>query len=265
LPKNLAKTQGMEYPHGEMCLCDQEALPAGSGQFTTTHWTVVLQARAGGSTDAHEALSRLCHTYWPPLYAFIRRQGYGPDDAKDLTQEFFYRFLQGDALAQVNPRAGRFRSFLLTCLKHFLANERERACSQRRGGGRPVIPLEGGEAETRYAFEPADHLTPEVLFDRQWAFTLLERTLEGLRQEYAGRDKGVAFEELEGFLPRGRGSASRAELAAKHGITVNAVDVAIHRVRQRFGALLRQQVAETVSSEGEVDEEIRCLISVLGA
>jgi RNA polymerase sigma-70 factor (ECF subfamily) len=182
-----------------------------------------------------------------------------------LTQEFFCRFLQRDSLAHVNPRAGRFRSFLLTCLQHFLANERERARSQRRGGGRPIIPLEGGEAETRYSLEPADHVTPEVLFDRQWAFTVLERALEALRQECGRQDKGVAFQELEGFLPRGRGSVSRVELATKHGISVNAVDVAIHRVRQRFGALLRQQVAETVSSEGEVDEEIRYLISVLGA
>jgi len=184
-----------------------------------------------------------------------------------LTQEFFYRFLQRDSLARVNPKAGKFRSFLLACLKHFLANERERACSQRRGGGCPALPLglEGGEAETRYLIEPADNITPEVLFDRRWAFTVLERTLEALRQERGRQDKGVAFEELEGFLPRGSGSVSRVELAAKYGISVNAVDVAIHRVRQRFGALLRQEVARTVCSEGEVDEEIRCLISVLGA
>jgi len=248
-----------------MCLSNQGSLTAGSGQFTTTHWTVILQARDGGSSEADEALLRLCQAYWPPLYAFIRRQGYGPDDGQDLTQEFFYRFLQRDSLARVNPRAGRFRSFLLACLKHFLANERERACSQRRGGGSPVIPLMGGEAETRYSQEPADNITPEVLFDRHWAFTVLERTLETLRQDCGRQGKGVAFEELEGFLPRGRGSISRVELAAKYGISVNAVDVAIHRVRQRFGALLRQDVARTVGSEGEVDEEIRWLISILGA
>jgi RNA polymerase sigma-70 factor (ECF subfamily) len=248
-----------------MCSSDYGSPPAASGQFPTTHWTVVFQAGKGGSAEAQEALSSLCQTYWPPLYVFIRRQGYGPDEAQDLTQEFFYRFLQRDALTHVNPRAGKFRSFLLTCLKHFLANERERAGSQRRGGGHRVIPLEGGEAETRYSLEPADTATPEVLFDRQWAFTVLERTLAVLRQECGQPDKRVAFEELEGFLPGGRGSASRAELAAKHGISVNAVDVAIHRVRQRFGVRLRQQVAETVASEGEVDEEIRYLISILGA
>jgi DNA-directed RNA polymerase specialized sigma24 family protein len=248
-----------------MCLSDQESLPAGSGQFTTTHWTVVLLAGEGGSAEAHVALSKLCQTYWSPLYAFIRRQGYGPHDAQDLTQEFFYRFLQRDSLAHVKPWAGRFRSFLLACVKHFLSNERERVCTQRRGGGIKVIPLKDGEAETRYSLEPADNMTPDVLFDRQWAFTVLGQTLEALRKECGRQNKGLAFEELEGFLPRGRGSVSRVELAAKHGISVNAVDVAIHRVRQRFGALLRQEVARTVCSEGEVDEEIRCLISVLGA
>jgi RNA polymerase sigma-70 factor (ECF subfamily) len=235
------------------------------GAFRTTHWTVVLAARQQNEPPAREALASLCTTYWYPLYAFVRRQGFAPHEAEDLTQEFFYRFLQRNSLVHVDPTAGKFRSFLLACLKHFLANERERAGSQRRGGGCPAMPLEGGTAETRYSLEPADEVTPEVLFDRHWASALLERTLEALRQEYAGRDRGVAFEELEGFLPRGRGSASRVELAAKHAINVNALGVAIHRLRQRFGALLRQQVAETVASEGDVDEEIRYLISVLGA
>ena len=238
---------------------------AGSGQFTTTHWTVVLQAGEGGSAGAQEALSRLCQTYWPPLYAYIRRQGSPPEDAQDLTQEFFYRFLQRDSLTGVNPGAGKFRSYLLACLKHFLANERERAHAQRRGSGRPTIPLEPGHAETRYSIEPADSLTPDVLFDRHWAFTIIERTLETLRQEYAGRDKGLAFEDIEGFLPQGRGRLSRTELAAKHGINLNAVDVAVHRVRQRFGVLLRHEVTQTVSSESEVEEEIRYLISILGS
>jgi len=236
-----------------------------SGQFTTTHWTVVLQAGESGSTGAQEAMSRLCQTYWTPLYAYVRREGYSPEDARDLTQEFFYRFLQTDALTGVSPAAGKFRSFLLACLKHFLANDRERAHAQRRGGGIPTIPLEPSDAETRYSLEPADDLTPDVLFDRHWAFTVIERTLEVLRSEHATRDKGLAFEDIEGFLPRGRGCASRTELAAKHGMNLNAVDVAIHRVRQRFGALLRREVAQTVSSTSEVDDELRYLISVLGS
>ncbi len=244
---------------------DEEWPVAGSRQFTTTHWTIVLHAGESGSAGAQEALSSLCRTYWPPLYAYIRREGYSPEDARDLTQEFFYRFLQRDSLTGVNPAVGKFRSFLLACLKHFLTNERERVRSQRRGGGCPTVPLETGDAETRYSHEPADGLTPDVLFDRHWAFTVIERTLEALRQDHVGRDKVLPFEEIEGFLPRGRGRASRTELAAKHGINVNTVDVAIHRVRQRFGTLLRREVMQTVSSESEIKEEIRYLISILGA
>ena len=242
--------------------------PAGeSGQFTTTHWTVVLQAGEGGSAEAQDALSRLCQSYWPPLYGYVRREGYPPEDARDLTQEFFYRFLQRDSLTGVNPAVGKFRSYLLACLKHFLANERERAHAQRRGGGLPTIPLEPGDAETRYSLEPSDGLTPDVLFDRHWAFTVIERTLEALRQEHehVGRHQGLAFEDIEGFLPRGRGRASRSELAAKHGMNLNAVDAAIHRGRQRFGALLRREVRQTVSSVSEIEEEIRYLISILGS
>jgi hypothetical protein len=153
----------------------------------------------------------------------------------------------------------------LACLKHFLTNERERAHAQRRGRGLPTIPLESDKAETRYSLEPADGLTPDVLFDRHWAFTVIERTLGALRQEHVGRDMGLGFEDIEGFLPRGRGRASRSELAAKHGINVNAVDAAIYRVRQRFGALLRREVMQTVSSASEVEEEIRYLISLLGS
>src|SRR5512138_3478464 len=138
-----------------------------SGQFTTTHWTVVLQAGAGASVEGQEALAKLCQSYWTPLYAYVRRQGYFPEDARDLTQEFFCRFLRGDSLTGVTPAAGKFRSFLLACLKHFLSNERERGCAQRRGGGIPAIPLRVGDAETRYSAEPADSLTPDVLFDRQ--------------------------------------------------------------------------------------------------
>jgi RNA polymerase sigma factor (sigma-70 family) len=232
--------------------------------FHTTHWTVVMAAGAEGAL-AHEALSSLCSTYWYPLYAFIRRQGATPHEAEDLTQEFFCRILKRDWLANVQPAAGKFRSFLLACLKNFLANERERANAQRRGGGRKPIPLDGETAETRYSLEPADKVTPEVLFERRWAFTLLERTMAKLRQEYSRLEKLDAFEELQGFLPGGQGSASRAELAAKRGVSAGAIDVAVHRLRQQFGALLRENVAQTVSSEAEVEEEIHYLMSVLGS
>jgi RNA polymerase sigma-70 factor (ECF subfamily) len=239
-------------------------VPATAMGFHTTHWTVVLAARDEDSGVAHEALANLCSTYWHPLYAFIRRQGSSPHEAEDLTQEFFLRFVERNRLTNVHPSAGKFRSFLLACLKNFLANERERAQAQRRGGGQPLVPLDGTDAETRYALEPADHLTPEAVFERRWAFAVLERTMAELRREHFTAEKSEQFAELQGFLPCGQGGVSREELAARRGVSVGAIDVAVHRLRQRFGALLRQQVAQTVSSETEVEEEIRYLISVLG-
>ena len=235
-----------------------------TGSFHTTHWTMVLAAREKDGTVAREALASLCSTYWYPLYAFIRRNGVAPHDAEDLTQEFLYRFLERHSLGSVHPAAGKFRSFLLTCLKNFLANEREKASAQRRGGGRPPIPLGSADAQARFAAEPADSRTPESLFDRRWACTVLEKTMAELRREYGAAEKSDLFEALQGFLPCGQGNWSRAELAAKRGMSAGALDVAIHRLRQRFGALLREQVAQTVSSDAEVEEEIRYLITVMG-
>jgi RNA polymerase sigma-70 factor (ECF subfamily) len=232
--------------------------------FQTTHWTVVMAARDRTSGAAEEALASLCQSYWYPLYAFVRRQGTSPEDAQDLTQEFFRSFLERDSLVNVSRAAGRFRSFLLACLKHFLSHERQRARAERRGGGRTAVSLEATTAEARYRMEPPDHSTPEVLFDRRWAWAVLDRTLEDLRLEYTRREQGDLFEDLTGFLPGGKGRASRAELAGRRGVSANAVDVAIHRLRNRFGALLRQRVSQTVAGETEVDEEIRYLMSVLG-
>jgi len=242
----------------------RDDVPTREGTFHTTHWSVVLAAREPGNDAAgREALAHLCSVYWYPLYAYIRRQGVAPADAEDLTQEFFYRFLERDSLRNVAQSRGKFRSFLLACLKNFLANERERASAQRRGGGRVAVPLERGDAETRYALEPADHRTPEAVFERRWVFAVLEGTIAELKRNYATGEKRLLFEDLEGFLPGGRGTPLRAELAAKRGVSVGAIDVAVHRLRQRFGALLREQVAKTVGSESEVEEEIRHLISVL--
>jgi RNA polymerase sigma-70 factor (ECF subfamily) len=225
----------------------------------------VLVAREQDGAAAREALASLCSTYWYPLYAFIRRGGATPHEAEDLTQEFFYRFLERHALQRVQPEAGKFRSFLLACLKNFLSNERESARAQYRGGGRSLVSLDGADAETRYSLEPADNRTPEDIFERRWALAVLERTLKELRREYSVGEKREIFEDLEGFLPGGHGDISRAELAARRGVSVGAIDVAVHRLRQRFGALLREQVARTVSSESEVEEEIHYLMSVLGS
>jgi RNA polymerase sigma factor (sigma-70 family) len=243
----------------------RDTVPATAIGFHTTHWTVVLAARDKEGAGASEALAALCSTYWYPIYAFIRRQGSSPHDAEDLTQEFFSRFLERNALMNVHPTGGKFRSFLLTCLKNFLANERERAQAQRRGGGRVVIPLESTDAETRYSLEPVDNQTPEAIFERRWAFAVLERTMKRLRREFASADKEEFFEQLQGFLPGGGASVSREELAVQRGVSVGAIDVAIHRLRQRFGMLLREEVLQTVSSETELEEEIRHLISMIGS
>lgn len=231
--------------------------------FHTTHWSVVLVARdLDDATQGREALATLCATYWYPLYAYIRRQGATPVEAEDLTQEFFYRFLEGDSLRNVARVNGKFRSFLLTCLKHFLSKQRERAHAARRGGGRAPIPLDA--PESHYALEPADHASPDVLFERRWALTVLQGTLEDLRQEYAHAKKSELFEALKGFLPGCRPTIDRAELAAARNVSAGAIDVAIHRLRQRFGALLRQRVAATVCSEAEVDDELRHLMILVG-
>jgi DNA-directed RNA polymerase specialized sigma24 family protein len=232
--------------------------------FHTTQWTVILNARDNADTVAQECLAQLCATYWYPLYAFVRRQGFDSHEAEDLIQAFFCQFLERKALTRVTPAAGKFRSFLLVCLKHFLANQRERSRAQRRGGGNALVPLELGDAETRYTLEPVDSQTPELTFERRWAFALIEHTVAELKREYARENKGELFEQLQGFLPGGGESATRTELAVQRGVTVGAIDVAIHRLRQRFGVLLREQVARTVSSETEVEEELRHLISVLG-
>jgi RNA polymerase sigma factor (sigma-70 family) len=239
--------------------------PATALGFQTTHWTVVLAAREKGGPAEREALASLCSTYWYPLYAFIRRQGSAPHEAEDLTQEFFYRFLERQALESVRPDAGKFRSFLLSCLKNFLANERERANAQRRGRGQSLVSLDSRDAETRYSLDLADKLTPEDVFDRRWAFAVLENTMKELEREYSAAEKRELFENLRGFLPGGQANISRTELAAKRGVSAGAIDVSVHRLRQRFGSLLREQVSQTVSSEAEVDEEIRYLISVIGS
>jgi RNA polymerase sigma-70 factor (ECF subfamily) len=233
--------------------------------FHTTHWTVVLTAGAGKDTVATEALANLCSSYWYPLYAFVRRSGLNRHDAEDLTQGFFYSFLRRDSLAQVNPQAGKFRSYLLASLKNFMANERRRSQAQRRGAGVQEVSLDAEAAETRYLAEPADNLTPDLLFERRWAFTVLDQVLERLRHEYTQRDKAALFDDLRALLPGDAASVPRPELAARHGMSVGALDVALHRLRQRFGVLLREQVVRTVSSPDEVGEELRYLISVLGA
>jgi len=233
--------------------------------FATTHWSVVTMAMAGQQNPpaARQALETLCRTYWYPLYAFVRRQGYGPEDAQDLTQAFFARFVGKDFLSDVRRERGKFRSFLLASLKHFLANEWDRTRAQKRGGGRVFVHLDDATAEERYRLEPRDDMSPEKIYERRWALTLLDRVLSRLRDELVEAGKAEQYEALKPFLLAGQGAIPYAEVAARIPSTPEAVKVAVHRLRKRYRELLRAEIAQTVSSPGEVEEEIRYLLRVL--
>jgi RNA polymerase sigma factor (sigma-70 family) len=232
-------------------------------QFATTRWSQVIAAGQAPTVDSREALARLCELYWYPLYAYVRRWGYDADQAQDLTQEFFARLLEKHYLRAADPARGRFRSFLLASLKHFLSNERDRAGAVKRGGRATVVPLELENAEGRYCREPADSETPETIYERRWALTLLERTLARLRHELEAAGKQALFARLEGHLTGDQETLPYADLCAELGMSEGAIKVAVHRLRRRFGALLREEISETVSDSAEVDDEIRQLFQAL--
>ncbi|MCX6910321.1 MAG: sigma-70 family RNA polymerase sigma factor [Verrucomicrobia bacterium] len=232
--------------------------------FAATRWTVVLKAARGSSDGGREALARLCETYWYPLYAYVRRQGCSPHDAQDLTQEFFARLLEKKRLAAVHPDKGRFRSFLLASLKNFLSDERDRARAQKRGGGKSFIRLDERDAEGRYRLEPADNTTAEKIFERRWAQTLIENVLGRLREEYHVADKGRVFDRLKDFMAGETGHSTYANAAVELGTTEANVKVLVHRLRKHYRELLRAEIAQTVASPSEVEDEIRCLFAALG-
>ena len=236
----------------------------GPEYFATTHWSVVLTAQRSDSTRAHAALSSLCRAYWYPLYAFVRRQGHSPHDSQDLTQEFFARLLAKNSLAVVARERGRFRTFLLTALKHFLTNEWDRAQAAKRGRGQTIISLNETDAEGRYQLEPPDTATPEKIFERRWATTLLDQVVARLRDEYARAEKLELYEALKGCLTVESRAAPYAELGAQLKMSEGAVKVAAHRLRQRYRVVLREEIAHTVSSPEEVEEELRHLFAALG-
>jgi RNA polymerase sigma-70 factor (ECF subfamily) len=234
--------------------------PSNLSGFAETHWTVVLSAARGDATPrAVAAMAELCRAYWYPLYAFIRRRGYDSHAAEDLTQEFFARLLEKHFLESVDRRKGKFRAFLLAALKHFLANEQDRARAQKRGGGQAVIRLDALDAEARYGLEPVDYLTPDKLFERRWALAVLERVLARLEAEFAAAGKADFFAALKGFLAGGPARTYGA--AGEHlGMSEGAVKVAVHRLRRRYRALLRDEIAQTVVDPAEIDDEIRYLL-----
>jgi RNA polymerase sigma-70 factor (ECF subfamily) len=229
--------------------------------FVTTRWTVVLTAGRSRSADARGAMEKLCRTYWHPIYAFVRRRGYSVEDAQDLTQEFFARLLEKKWLDDVDPVKGRFRSFLLTSLKHFLANEWDKARAQKRGGGQVLIPIDVKTAESSCGFEPADNVTAEKIFERRWALTLLDQVLQRLREEYLHEGKGRLFEQLKPTLTEASRSVAYAEIAKRLEMSEGAVKVAVHRLRQRYRNLLREEIAHTVASDDEVEDEIHSLFA----
>jgi RNA polymerase sigma-70 factor (ECF subfamily) len=239
------------------------AEPAARQVFATTHWSLVLTATRSDSTSAHVALSHLCAAYWYPLYAYVRRRGHSPQDAQDLTQEFFARLLEKNWLAQADRDRGRFRTFLLSALNHFLANEWDRAHAQKRGGTVQPIPLQLDTAETRYGQEPPDPATPEQIYERRWALALLDAVLNRLFEENRSDGKATFFEMLKPCLVGDREAQPYAALAAQLKMTEGAVKVAVHRLRRRYRQLLREEIAGTVESPGEIDGEMRHLLATL--
>jgi DNA-directed RNA polymerase specialized sigma24 family protein len=230
--------------------------------FTTTHWSVVLEAQ-GQSPAAQEALEKLCRTYWRPAYGFITRQGIRTQEAEDLTQGFFSLLLERRDFDAVRKEKGRLRSYLLTSLKHFLASERRRAMTVKRGKGQHVIPLEELRATARVEMEPADPLSADRLYERRWALTLMEQVLRRLKDEYCTGGHAALFDSLKQLLPDEPGAPSRAEIALQLGMTDNALRQAFHRFRQRYQVLLREEISHTVAVASDVEDELRHLISVL--
>jgi RNA polymerase sigma factor (sigma-70 family) len=224
---------------------------------------VLAAADGRASPRAAEAMEELCRAYWFPLYAYVRRRGHETHEAEDLTQEFFLRLLAKNCLAGVDRRKGKFRAFLLASLKHFLANEWDRCHAEKRGGGQTAISLDALKAESRYQLEPAHNLTPERLFERQWAIAVLDRVLARLQAEFAAEGKQAAFERLKPFLAAGRHSGGYAQVAAELEMTEGAVKTAVHRLRRRYRQLLRDEIAQTVAGPEEIDEEIRYLLATL--
>jgi RNA polymerase sigma-70 factor (ECF subfamily) len=230
--------------------------------FQTTHWSTVLAAGDTASAESKQALERLCRAYWYPLYAYVRRKGYSVSDAADLIQEFFIRLLSRGFLTVADRNRGKFRSFLLGSLEHFLAREWTKARAQKRGGGQAILSIDGTDAEHRYLAEPAHELTAERIFDRRWAIALLDEVMVRLHDECAASGKGALFGKVARSLS-GERESPYADIAAELGMTEGALKVAVHRLRKRFGELVRTEIANTVTTSDEIDEELRDLLNAV--
>ena len=232
-------------------------------RFDTTHWSMVLGARSEPTTESREALSVLCETYWRPIYSFIRGQSYSPEDASDLTQAYFARLLERRTLEAVHPSKGRFRSFLLVSVRHFLSDERDRDRALKRGGGKTILSLDSESAENDHREAAVEFLTPEAQFERKWAQTVLDRAMDRLRENLVAAGKGASAEHLMGMLTADGERASYREVGETLGMSEGAVKVAVSRLRRRFGKVLREVVAETVARSDQVDSELQHLLKVL--
>jgi len=239
------------------------ASEAGDSQFHTTHWSLIVQAAGQEGESSRVALADLCGAYWYPVYAFIRRRGHSAEDARDLAQEFFATLLEKGYLADADPERGRFRAFLLTAVSRFVSKQHQREAAQKRGGGRHILALNFDDGETRYQLEPSHDWTAERIFARRWALTLLDRTIAALRQEHAESGKLSHFDTLKVFLTGEAGAPPLRQIAEKLGMTEGAVKVAIHRLRQKYREALRSEIAQTLTVQEDVDDELRYLLAAL--
>jgi RNA polymerase sigma factor (sigma-70 family) len=242
---------------------EQSASSLNRDWFTTTHWSVVLAARQPGAPGAQQALERLCQTYWYPLYVFIRRQGYSPEDAQDLTQAFFERVLARHCFDQANRDKGRFRAFLLAGLKHFLSDQRDHDRAAKRGGGATILSLDAQTAEERYQLEPVDTMAPDRLYERRWAFTVLEQARERLRQEFVVAGRGDLYDQLNALETGEETGRTYAEVGQRLGLSEDAIKSAVVRLRRRYGELLRREIAQTVATSAEIEKEIKHLLAAI--
>jgi len=246
-----------------MAKTEQPTPPQSPNQwFATTHWSLVAAGGADSSPRAMAALEDLCATYWYPLYAYIRRRGYPVEEAKDLTQEFFARLIEKKWIAEADRKKGRFRTFLLTVLDHFLANEWRRSHAAKRGGGNKIISLDD-TAEARYAKEPVCKSTPETMYDRRWAMSLFDRALSRLREEYLGANKARHYDQLKRFLSTEARDGEYELIGRELELTPGGVAAAVHRLRQHYRQLVREEVAQTVEAPDDVDDELRALLAAM--
>ena len=239
--------------------------PTGTSRFATTHWSVVLAAGDSFSPQHEQALSKLCQTYWFPLYAYLRRRGYDRHQAEDWTQAFFAQMIDKRRLSGISPKPGKFRSFLLASLKNFVANEIDRVQAQKRGGSHTILSLDFGNAERQYISEPTHQMSPEKLFEKSWALTVLEHTMNQLEAEFASSNKLKLFDHLRIYLTAETNTIPYRDVAVQLRMTEGAVKMAVHRLRTRYRELLRENVAQTVATQEQIDEEIRELLSVLSS